>query len=441
VLGLVTVVVSGLVAGFVLLRYRSDLDRAIEEGLETRYADVRAALRRVPSPVPGATGVIIPKAEVFAQVLTPGGTVLAASPRALLGRPVLGSRELARASRGRISVEQAVPPRAGDARLLAGPQSLGTQRVVVIVGSRLDESERSQAQLELALAIALPTLAMIVVVAGWFLVGAALRPVGKLVSEADALSMTHQKRRLSEQGPAELADLARHLNDMIGRIEGALEHERAFLDDASHELRTPIAIVRGELELARPLAAGDPAIRAALDSALEEVERLQALALNLLTLGRTRANDPPPDERVDLRAVAERALDAARRAGDVRPVDITVHGDAATVGDAAALQRAVVNLLDNAVRHASSRVEIALGEDGDDAFVEVQNDGPGFPSAVMDHAGERFVPGAVSGAGLGLAIVDAIAGSHGGYLELGTRADGAGAVATLHLPRHGRASR
>jgi two-component system OmpR family sensor kinase len=222
-LGVITVLVTGLVAGFVLLRYRSDLDRAIADGLETRYTDVRSALRRVPRPLPGATGVIIPKTEVFAQVLTPEGKVLAASPRALLDRPVLGARELARASRGRTSIEQAVPPRAADARLLAGPEELGSQRVVVIVGSPLDESQRSQSQLELALAIALPALASIVVVAGWFLVGAALRPVGRLVSEADALSVAHENRRLSEQGPTELADLARHLNDMIDRIEAALE--------------------------------------------------------------------------------------------------------------------------------------------------------------------------------------------------------------------------
>ncbi len=326
VLGLVTVLVSALVAGFVLLRYRSDLNLAIDEGLETRYADVRAALHHAPHPVSGANPVIIPKAEVFAQVLTPSGKILAASPRALLDRPVFGPRVLARAAREPTRVEQPVPPRAASARLLAGPERLGSQRVVVIVGSRLDESERSEAQLERALAIALPVLTVIVIVAGWFLVGAALRPVRKLVSEADALSARDQASRLSEQGPTELADLARHLNEMLARIGAALDHERAFVDDASHELRTPIAIVRGELELARPLASGDPALRDALDSALEEVDRLQGLALNLLVLGRIRATGPPPSERVDLRTVSERAVAAARRAGATSLADVTVRG-------------------------------------------------------------------------------------------------------------------
>jgi signal transduction histidine kinase len=434
VLALVTLVVAGLVAGFVLLRYRADLDRAIDEGLETRYADVRAALRRVPRPVAGDAANIIPKTEVFAQVLTRDGEILAASPRALREEAVLSPRELARASHKRMKIEQPVPLRTGSARLLVGPERLGSQHVVVVVGSRLADSERSEQQLERALAIALPGLVVCVVIAGWFLVGAALRPVGKLVSEADALSANAEHRRLSIDGPTELADLATHLNVMLDRIEAALEHERAFLDDASHELRTPIAIVRGELELARPLAARDPALRAALDSSLEEVERLQELALHLLGLGRARAATPP-NEPVDLRAVCDRALDALRRAGDPPGVEVTLRGSAETVGDAAGLERAVANLFDNAVRHATSRVEIELGERDDDAYVEVRDDGPGFPREVLEHAGQRFVPGAVSGAGLGLAIVDAIAGSHEGHLELGARAGGGGAVVTLHLPR------
>jgi two-component system OmpR family sensor kinase len=392
-------------------------------------------LRRVPRPVSGSEALIIPKAEVFAQVLTTDGAIVAGSPRSLREQPVLDTQDLAAASRGLIKIEQPVPGHDGNARLLAGPERLGDQRVVVIVGSLLAESERSQAQLERALAIALPSLAVIVVVAGWFLVGAALRPVGRLVTEADALSAAHQDRRLSEQGPTELADLARHLNVMLARIEAALDHERSFIDDASHELRTPIAIVRGELELARPLAAHDPELRAALDSSLEEVERLQALALNLLVLGRARASGPPPNERVDLRAVSERAVDFARRVDDARTVDVTVRGVAATVGDAPGLERAVTNLVDNAVRHAVRRVEVVVGETDDGAFVAVHDDGAGFPSSVVRHAGERYVPGTVAGAGLGLAIVDAIAVRHSGSLELGGGPEG-GAVATLHLPRH-----
>ena len=222
---------------------------------------------------------------------------------------------------------------------------------------------------------------------------------------------------------------------MLARIEAALDHERAFLDDASHELRTPIAIARGELELARPLANDSPAVAVALESALEEVEQLQVMAVNLLDLARTRAAGPPPETTVDLRAVCADAIDSVRRARTTDPVAVSLSGEASTVGDAAALTRAVTNLVDNAVRHAGHEVTVALGHPNGTSVVEVRDDGPGFPSEVVDHVGARFIPGA-HGAGLGLAIVEAIAGAHGGRLELSNADDGAsGAIARLELHR------
>src|SRR5207245_9088895 len=135
----------------------------------------------------------------------------------------------------------------------------------------------------LALAIGLPWLAALVTLAGWFLAGAALRPVQEMIEDADVIaarSARQLSRRLSVPKDAgeELAELARRLNHLLERIEDALEHERVFLDDASHELRTPISIARGELELARLQAESGSEIAAALDSALEAIDRLDHLA-------------------------------------------------------------------------------------------------------------------------------------------------------------------
>jgi len=432
---LITIAVSTSVAAFVLLRYRADLTRQINENLETRYADVRGTLRNVQT-LPSPERVhrsFIPRAESFAQVLTPAGAVLEASPRALRDRPVLGPKQRARAALHKVTLERPVPPRAGNARLLAGPERIGSERVIVAVGSSLDEHERSQHQLARTLAIALPVLAAVVIVAAWFIVGAALRPMRALVSEADALSI-RRRGRLSQQGPTEVHELARHLNDMLARIEAALEHERAFLDDASHELRTPIAIARGELELARPLTAENEAVGAAVESALEEVERLETLARNLLVLARTRAAGPPPEIQVDLRTACERAVDNVRRAGAIASVAIDVLGDASTVGDADALERALGNLVENAVRHARSHVTVSISHPNGEAVVEVVDDGPGFPASVVERTGERFVRGA-DGVGLGLAIVEAIAAAHGGHLSLSNLDNGAtGAIARLEFP-------
>src|SRR5439155_7533064 len=191
VLAIITIFASASVAGFVLIRYRSDLSREIDESLETRYADVRAALHRARLSTSRPSAAIIPTAEVFAQVLTTDGTILAASPRLLLDRPVLSPRELAAVAHRKQKVEQPVPLQLQKARLLAGPENLGNRRVVVVVGSPLDQPEHSQAQLERALLIALPVFAAVVIGVGWILVGAALRPVGAMVSEADAISSRH----------------------------------------------------------------------------------------------------------------------------------------------------------------------------------------------------------------------------------------------------------
>ena len=145
IFALITVVVSASVAAFVLLRYRADLSRQINENLETRYADVRGALRRAPVPFPsGRTPSVIPKAEAFAQVLSTDGEVLAASPRALLDRPVLGPRQLAEgtkeADHARTRRATARRQRAPAGRVRNGS---GTERVIVVVGSSLDEHERA----------------------------------------------------------------------------------------------------------------------------------------------------------------------------------------------------------------------------------------------------------------------------------------------------------
>ena len=195
----------------------------------------------------------------------------------------------------------------------------------MVVGASLDPLQRAENQLVTDLAIAMPILALVVIAAGWVLAGAALRPVRKMVGEADAFSTQRRGQRLSVPAGEEIAELARRLNAMLSRIEEAIDHEHAFLDDASHELRTPIVIAWAEIELAA-MQATDPAGAAALASALEEVERLDHLANNLLVLARVRAAGPPPADPVDLTVVAERAVDDVERARPHEGVELRVGG-------------------------------------------------------------------------------------------------------------------
>jgi signal transduction histidine kinase len=440
VFALVTAVLCLLVGVLVDFQYRNALRQALDDGLTTRFSNLE---RDLAASGDQSVEPTLPDEEAFAQIVDADGQVVNAAPRALLARRVLTKSELADARTQRITIERASAPGDQQSRLLAGPAGQPGLGLVVVVGTSLEEVTKAQHRLELALVIGLPLLAAIVSVAGWFLAGAALKPVRNLVEEADEISAVAargQRRRLSvPQSGEELTDLARHLNELLARIEGALEHERAFLDDASHDLRTPISIVRSELELARMQTEEGSELARALDSSLEEVGRLDRLAVNLLVLARFRSAGPPPPEPVELGAVSRRAAETVARSRDGDAVPVRVNGSAEVRGDEDAIARAVLNLVDNAARHADERVDVEVSSDGDRAVVAVRDDGPGFPPELLGQAVGRFVRGTnggrgtESGAGLGLAIVDAIATAHGGALEIENRVEG-GANVQLRLP-------
>lgn len=441
VFALVTAVLCLLVGILVDWQYRNALRHSLDEGLVTRFQNLERDLATA-----GDQSVepAVPDDEAFAQIVDVDGAIVNAAPRALLERRVLTKSELARARTQRITIERDAAPGNHQSRLLAGPAGQRGLGFVVVVGTALDEAIDAQHRLELALVIGLPLLAVIVSVGGWFLAGAALKPVRDLVEEADELSavvVRGQRRQLTiPESGEELADLARHLNELIARIEAALEHERAFLDDASHDLRTPISIVRSELELARMQTAEGTELAHALDSSLEEVDRLDRLAVNLLVLARTRSQGPRPSEPVDLGALSQRAAQTVARSRNGQAVPVSVTGSARVRGDEEAIERAVVNMVDNAARHARSQVRVEVSRDADRAVVLVRDDGPGFPRALLGQAAGRFVRGnngGANGAGLGLAIVDAIAAAHGGELEIENGPEG-GAEVQLRLPADGR---
>ena len=440
VFALVTAVLCLLVGVLVDFQYRNALRQALDDGLTTRFSNLE---RDLATSGDQSVEPTLPDEEAFAQIADADGVVVNAAPRALLTRRVLTKSELVDAGTHRITIERASAPGDQQSRLLAGPVGQPGLGLVVVVGTSLEEVTKAQHRLELALVIGLPLLAAIVSVAGWFLAGAALKPVRNLVEEADEISAVAargQRRRLSvPESGEELADLARHLNELLARIEAALEHERAFLDDASHDLRTPISIVRSELELARMQTEEGSELARALDSSLEEVGRLDRLAVNLLVLARFRSAGPPPPELVELGALSRRAAETVTRSRDGDAVPVRVNGSAEVSGDEEAIARAVLNLVDNAARHADERVDVEVSSDGDRAVVAVRDDGPGFPPELLGQAVGRFVRGTnggrgtENGAGLGLAIVDAIATAHGGALEIENTADG-GAKVQLRLP-------
>jgi two-component system, OmpR family, sensor kinase len=442
VFGLTAIVVAVGFGTLLLHRARRQLSIAITEGLvpvATQFA-VRVSVEG-PQAIAGPAPELHPPSDAIAQVLAEDGRILATSHFPGDTSPLLRAADAGRVLRTghRLRRPTTIATAQGGrqpARLLAIPVMTGGRPVVLVTATSFDEALRLEENLERALILGLPILAAAVALGGWLLTGAMFKPVRTLIEQADTISATEAGGRLEiSGGGAELRVLASRLNAMLDRIEDAAARERSFLDDASHELRTPISIVRGELELARGRAGGNAELVEALDSVLDEVERLERLAHNLLVLARSRSGSlAAGDTPVDLETVVERAVrDVARRAVN-RHVVIRWMGNAVVNGDESALQRAVLNLLDNAVRYAASEVTVTVEEHPAVVALTVDDDGPGFGD-VLPQAFDRFTrdPGRGGGMGLGLAITAAIAAAHGGRVSAGNRPSG-GAQVCLQLP-------
>ncbi|MFD4348185.1 ATP-binding protein [Streptomyces coelicoflavus] len=278
--------------------------------------------------------------------------------------------------------------------------------------------------------IGFPLLLAVVAWVTWLVTRRALRPVEGIRREMAAITASEDlARRVPVSGTHdEVARLATTTNQTLAALESSVERQRRFVADASHELRSPIASLRTQLEV----AAAHPELLD-LDGAVEDTVRLQRLAADLLLLARLDAGERPADARVDLAALAREAAEG--RTG------VSVRGDAAVnvAGSRGQLGRVLANLLDNAQRHARSAVEVTVRRDGEAAVVAVADDGEGVPAADRERIFERFVrlDAARSrddgGAGLGLAIARDVAVRHGGTLTVHDAPAG-GALFELRLP-------
>ncbi|MFD5415352.1 sensor histidine kinase [Streptomyces nojiriensis] len=260
----------------------------------------------------------------------------------------------------------------------------------------------------------------------WWVTGRALRPVSAIRAELAAVTASELDRRVPDPGGAdEIAQLARTVNDTLDRLERSDARQRQFTADASHELRNPLAAVRSRLEVALAMDRPD---RESVTAALADTERLQAIAADLLLLARLDGGpaSAPRSEPVDLALLA--AEDAARRGGarggarggSRIALRLDAQAPVPASGDPARLERALANLVDNALRYARAEVTVRAAAHDGWAVLEVTDDGPGIPEADRDRVFERFVRldadrgRASGGTGLGLAIAREIARAHGG---------------------------
>ncbi|MBP8538834.1 HAMP domain-containing protein [Streptomyces sp. MK37H] len=292
---------------------------------------------------------------------------------------------------------------------------------------------------------------LVLFVAGltWLLVGRALRPVAAMRQEFTEITERDLHRRVPvPRARDEIHRLARTMNATLDRLHRAMTRQRQFVADASHELRSPIAAVRAQLELvlARPSRTDWPA---AVHKALRDTDRLQAVASDLLLLARLDAQEAPPKAAVDLGALA--AEEVRRHPGALTMDQPTMAGDhltksgnqdraAVVAGSRVQLSRLLTNLADNARRHTRTGVSITVAVHGGMVELAVDDDGPGIPESDRERVFERFTrlddarARQDGGTGLGLAIANDIAHAHGGTLTVLTSPRG-GARLLLRLPR------
>ncbi len=292
---------------------------------------------------------------------------------------------------------------------------------------------------------------VLALLAGLAVADRAMRPIKALTGLARQITSTRDpsKRIPTPSTDDEVGELARTMDGMLQALdeahserEQALDRQREFVADASHELRTPLTSIQANLELLQVEGAGSEDDQHAVNSALSSTKRMSGLVSDLLLLARADAGRRVARTDLDLAAIAAGALEEVGPLAGDRHLESHLDGPLAMTGNPDELHRMIRNLLENAIRHTPEKttVELSARRDGDQALLEVVDDGPGIPDGIEEQVFDRFVRGegpadtiSGGGTGLGLAIVRAVAQSHGGSVDAGKSTYG-GARFSIRLP-------
>ncbi|MEP7368081.1 MAG: HAMP domain-containing sensor histidine kinase [Dermatophilaceae bacterium] len=405
---------------------------AVDDGALASARAVAAMVddNTVPDPLPVSGSQV-------AQVVDGSGAVVRASASADRLTPLLRPPELTKALEGeRISVPGARAGLGGTLRVIALRAGTAADPSTIIVGVPVNEVEQSQRVLRNTLLVTYPPLVLIMALIAWRVIGWTLRPVEVLRSGAARISGSDQDERLVVPESAdEIRALALTLNDMLDRLAAARGRQRAFVADSAHELRSPLASMRTQLEVAQRLGEGG---ELATDL-LADVTRLSALVEDLLLLARAGNDARPPTARESL-DVGALLVATASRYGNARvPVSVDQGLVVYATANATELARVLANLVDNAVRHAGSSVVLSARAEMGGVVLTVVDDGPGIPAGERERVFERFTrlddarDRDAGGTGLGLAIVRELLRRSGGSISLQDNPGGPGLAAVIHL--------
>lgn len=425
--------VSLVVASFAMLTL---LERSLRANVRTTASIHAQALAEDLSLGTGGQGLVTAANgdEEFVQVLDGTGAVVIASSNVSKTEP------LARMGPGEVQVVDEVPFEDGPFLAVSTSSDSALGPLTVIVGRSLEPVAEARGAVAGLLAAGVPLLLAIVGAVTWRVVGKALGPVDAIRTEVEAISTKELHRRVPDPpGKDEIARLAMTMNRMLARLERAHLHERRFVSDASHELRSPVATIRqhAEVALTHP---NRTTLQELAEVVLEEDARLQRIVEDLLLL--TRIDEGTlrlRSDAVDLDDLMFEEATRLRSSTNLR-IDSTGVSAGRVSGDRGRLERLIRNLTDNAARHASSQVRLSVIEADANVVLQVDDDGPGVPEEHRSAIFERFTrlddarDRERGGTGLGLAIVAEVAAAHGGSVSVSDAPSG-GARFEVILPR------
>jgi signal transduction histidine kinase len=441
----VVAITLAVAAVLLLAVVRHSVLHSLDDSARQQAKDVAALARsgRLPDPVPVGAGT------AGVQIVDSQGRVSAVSAGADRLTALLDPADVEAVRTGAVRVVPGARLGTPDSLRIVGtpvgPAAGVESGSTVLVAVSQAEATGSVRALALATAVGGPVLLAAFALVCWTLVGRSLQPVSRLRAGAEEIAAAGSAdgRRLPVPAPQdEVRRLAETLNGMLDRLEGSSTAQRAFVADAAHELRSPLAAIRTQLEVAQHHPGTQP-WEATADGVLADVDRLSRLVDDLLLLA--RAEDSPVARTdasgvVDVREVARSVSGRPWRV----PVTVADLNGAATVArvraDPDAVTRVLVNLVDNATRYAATRVELAVGSDAGWVWVSVTDDGPGIAATDRERVFERFTrldqarSRGEGGSGLGLAIVRRLVTASSGSVQLHEVADGPGLCAEVRWP-------
>lgn len=427
------------------------IDRVQRAAIDAQLTSEASAAAALVAPETGTSAPELENPARFRDVVgvAANGALIAPDGRVLLSTVVDVPRNLrtfatatTRATRtGNVGLGHSTA-RAAAAVIGPGTQRSGT----VVLWRSIDDIGDVDRRIAIGFALGIPLLTLVAVLASRAVARRALSPLRDLAALASGIEASDLTRRLHREGDDELGALCATFDRMLDRLERAFERQRRFAGDVAHELRAPLAVILAEIDLARRRDRSQSEYERALDAIRTETIGLDSMTSDLL--GAYRDDDLPRREVVDLGLLVRDATARVSALAQARRIEVNVDvtHDVTIVGDRNELARALVAVLENALKYGGSgrAVYVTVTNDDGRASVTIRDEGPGFTSGALDHARERFwrddVARSRDGTGLGLSLADTLVRRSGGSLALANDPRG-GALVRFEFPRDVAAQR